>query len=385
MNNRQVISIGIALFAMFFGAGNVVFPLDVGRIMGDKVYWALFGLLISAIIMPITGVFGAAVFDGDYHAFFRRIGTIPGELLALLCMLVIGPFGAIPRTITVAHGAFSWYFPVISLFAFSLVAAALILFLALKEDKVIDVVGKILGPFKIILISAVIVSGFFVAPTMLHTNFLSMQSFLKGLREGYMTLDLLGAMFLAKLIWKSIDRSAGESSRSLLIGLMKGGVVGGFLLGIIYVGFMLVGAFHGIQISQEVGRQQFIYALADFLMGRFGVVSSFTVALACLVTAIALTAIFADYVRNIILQVFGEKISYKSAVFGSVLITTIMANLGFEGIMNILAPIAIVCYPAIIVLTLCNIAYKTVGFKLVKAPFYATLLISIVIKYLGIM
>ncbi|HJZ23647.1 MAG TPA: branched-chain amino acid transport system II carrier protein [Candidatus Babeliales bacterium] len=375
MNFRTILALGIALFAIFFGAGNVVFPLDLGRQLGDKYIWGIIGILISGVIMPLVGVFGAALYDGNYREFFRRIGVIPGEILSLIIILLVGPFGAIPRTITVAHAAISWYFPAVSLFIFSIVTGVLVLLAALNQEKVIDVLGKFLGPIKVVLILSVIVCGFFIAPVIMPTNWTPLDAIWQGLGMGTYTLDLLAAMLITKLVLMGIDRSEIKTQRDLIIGLTKAGFIAAFLLGLVYVGFMIVGAFHGAQVP-AVPTQQLIFAIADFVMGRFGFLSSLTVATACLVTAIALTSIFADYITNLAQELFHERISYKQAVFGSIIITVIFANLGFGGIMRYIGPIAVICYPALIVLVACNIAYKLFRFKLVKLPFYVTLLIS---------
>lgn len=372
----RIITLGIALFAMFFGAGNVVFPLALGRQLGDQVGWALVGLFISAAIIPMMGVFAGGIFNGDYQAFFARIGKIPGFILALLCMILIGPFGATPRTITVAHAAISWYYPSVSLLLFSIISVTLVLFFSLKEDKVVQVIGRYLGPLKITLICAVIVAGFFVTPTPIHTTVDGLKSFLLGFHKGYMTLDLLGAMFLAKLVLMGFDSANYKKKNDFYMDLFKVGALGAFLLGSVYVGFMLVGAWHGTQ-AIGVPEQQIIYALADYLLGRLGVVSSFTIALACLVTAIALTAIFADYLHTIVSK---KRLPYNWSVIISVIVTNIFANLGFEGIMKTIEPIVLICYPALIILTMLNIAYKLWGFKPIKIPFYLTLAATIALN-----
>ncbi len=378
MTTKQIVSLGIALFAMFFGAGNVVFPLDLGRVMGDSIPFALLGLFLSGVLMPLIGVFSGVFFEGDYKAFFGRIGRIPGEILALVCMITIGSIGATPRTITLSYAAFSWYFPNLPLWLFTICAALIVLFFTLREGKVVEIIGKYLGPIKIALLTSVIISGFFVPSELIHTDFGSWQSFKIGLFEGYGTLDLLGAIFFAKLIILSVNKSSYSNKKAFIKDLLKAGAIGAVLLGVVYSGFMITSALHGSQIP-VVGRKDLIFALGDFLLGRLGILVSFTVAIACLTTAIALTAVFSDYLSN---DLFRGKISYKTAVKLSVLVSWAFANLDFEGVMNVIVPIAFICYPAMIVLSLLNIAYKTVGFKPVRVPVFLTLAVTIV-RYVG--
>jgi LIVCS family branched-chain amino acid:cation transporter len=374
MSRKQIFIIGVALFAMFFGAGNVVFPLDLGRVMGDKVWPAIAGFFLSAVIIPFVGVFDGALFKGDYRAYFRRIGTIPGELLALLCMVLIGPFGAIPRTLTLSHASLAWYFPRLPLSLFTVLAGLIILFFTVRKGKIVDIIGKYLGPLKIGLLSAIIVAGFFVEPTTIVTTFTPWQGFFSGLIEGYYILDLLGAIFLSKLIFNSIKKVPGmnTSDKQILWDLVKACCIGALLLGIVYIGFMITSAYHGSQIP-AVGKDQLICALADFLLGRFGILAGFTVAIACLTTAIALTAIFADYLS---IELFRNKLPYNIAVVMAVFVTCAFANLGFDGIMNAILPFILISYPAMIVLAVLNVAYKLFNFKPVRIPVYITLLLA---------
>jgi len=370
MKTTDIVSLGIALFAMFFGAGNVIFPLDLGRILGDQVVFGILGLFLSAVLMPLIGVFAGILYEGDYRSFFARLGKAPGELMTLICMITIGSFGAIPRILTVAHAAISWYYPSIPLWIFTIVAGLIILAATLKENNVVTVIGKFLGPIKIILLSSIIIAGFFTNGVLEHTSYSHLEGFWSGLIEGYSTLDLLGAIFFAKLILVSVKKDGHKNQRKLLIDLCKAGGIGAFLLGVMYIGFMLTSALHGQEVA-FIGRKQLIFALGDFLLGRLGIVLGVTIALATLTTAIALIAVFADYVST---DLFRKKISYSTAAVMSVFAACAFANLGFEGVMNFIIPIAFICYPAMIVLSLLNISYKLFGFKPVKIPVFITLI-----------
>lgn len=367
MKLSQIISIGVALFAMFFGAGNVVFPLDLGRVMGDQVIYALIGLFLSGVLMPIIGVFAGVLFEGNYRALFHKIGRIPGELLIGVCMLTIGPLGAIPRTLTLAHAGFAWYFPSFELWMFTLIAGIIILYFTLNKGGVVDAIGKLLAPIKISLLLTIIVAGILMAPSLEHVDISASEGFWRGLFEGYGTLDLMVALFFARLIFAGLDRQTIHS-RSLMVGLLQAGAIGAILLGLVYAGFMLTSAFRGAQIM-DIGREQLVFALGDLVLGRLGIIASIAVAVACLTTAIALTAVFADYVSS---DLFGNKISYKATVTVSVITICALANLGFEGVMQIIVPVAILCYPALIVLAVAGILNKTFGFDHIKVPVYMT-------------
>src|SRR3972149_4259762 len=102
---------GVAVFSMFFGAGNVIFPLSLGLDSGTMIPIALFGLLLTGIGSPLLGLFGAVLYEGDCKAFFNRMGDIPGYVVVILIFALIGPFGAMPRALTVSYDAVRPYFP----------------------------------------------------------------------------------------------------------------------------------------------------------------------------------------------------------------------------------------------------------------------------------
>src|ERR1700727_336927 len=99
----EAISIGIAMFSMFFGAGNIIYPLAVGQYAGDKNLFAMLGLILTAAVMPIAGVIAMILFDGNYRQFFGRLGRIPGFLLALIIISLLGPLGSAPRCIALSY------------------------------------------------------------------------------------------------------------------------------------------------------------------------------------------------------------------------------------------------------------------------------------------
>src|SRR5262245_48888774 len=103
----SVWSTGLAMFSMFFGAGNIVFPLALGQFTQDKTFFGISGLLLTAVLVPLMGLIAMLLFEGDYRTFFQRIGKLPGFFLAVLILGLIGPFGAVPRCITMSFSTLS--------------------------------------------------------------------------------------------------------------------------------------------------------------------------------------------------------------------------------------------------------------------------------------
>lgn len=355
MKKAGILSAGIAMFAMMFGAGNVIFPLALGRDASSSVWYALAGFLLTAVVVPLLGIVSISLYQGDYKKFLARIGTVPGAVVALLCMVLIGPFGCIPRCVTISYAALSWYLPHLSLLTFSIIASMIIFAATSSTSGVVSVLGRFLGPIKFVLLLAIMLVGLYNGAPLMRGDVQQLGAFAQGLVEGYGTMDLLAALFFTGLICASL-REEHESLSSPVVALrcIKAGLIGGLLLGVVYTGFCLVAACNA-QFVQGVDKSQLLSALASLVLGSFGgVLANATVALSCLTTAIALTTVFADYVSK---ELSGGRVSYKYARCGTILVACLMTNLGFNGIMAVIKPIIVVCYPALIVLSVVNISF----------------------------
>jgi len=374
----KTVSTGLAMFAMFFGAGNVVFPLALGLYAQDKNFYAVLGLMLSAIIVPFVGLIAMILFNGDYKAFFQRIGKIPGFCVALFIMCLIGPFGAIPRCIALSYSTISMFNDAISLPIFSLISCIIILMFTIKPSSIIDTLGFYLTPFLLASLGIIIIVGIAASPAPIQNDLSNSTVFIHGLLEGYHTMDLLGAFFFSTVVLYSLQSDLQPEDKSdykKIISLtLKSAGIGAFLLGIIYIGFSYVAALNS-DILQGIGKDQLLGTIAYQTLGSFaGVVTSIAVALACLTTAIALTSVFAEFLQK---DIFQNKGSYSVYLILTLILTFFISTLNFTGIAMVLTPILSICYPALIAVTICNILYKLYGFKAVKIPFFVILAISI--------
>ncbi len=376
-------SAGIAIFSMFFGAGNVIFPLNLGKTIGEPIAFALAGVVIMGIGGPLLGLISTILFDGDCKKFFNRIGEVPAYLIVILILAIIGPFGAMPRCFTVAHSAITPYVP-IDLFLFSLLSGALVLFCVYKRDLIIPILGMILSPILLGSLCIIIVRGFMLSTAPVPTDYTPMSAFAEGIHVGYDMMDLLASMFFAVIIWDLLKEKFAAQGRdvtpkSLAPVCFTAAIIGGLLLGVIYVGLSLATA-QNMQVVADVPQQALLTKMAIYILGDFSFIANVALALACLTTVISLAATVAD----VIIVEFrdsrvgnGRELNYHWLVVGIVLITVLFSNLGFDTLMKFLHPIVSICYPAIIVLAICNILYKLVNFPFVKLPVYATFLISL--------
>ena len=380
MQTSRLIQLGLAIFAMLFGAGNVVYPLCLGRDAGSMVMFAVAGFIVTGVIVPLIGLVSAALFNGDYKKFLGTAGRWPGMVIAFMCMLLLGPLGATPRCITLAHGAVFWHLPSISLFVFSLITAVLIFAATIRRSMVVELMGKVFGPIKLVLLFIIIGLGLLASAAPLTTALTSGTAFGRGFADGYLTLDLIGTIFFSALIIRSIRASMKPEDRDDQTAVawygLKAGLIGGSLLGLVYIGFSFAAAKHGIAL-EFVEKTQLLSALAEMLLGaRASILANITTTIACLSTAIALTAVFAEYLAS---ELFCGKIKYISALVVTVVMNLAMTNLGFSGLAHVMEPLVLVCYPALIVLSLANAAYIFWGFSHIKEVVIGTLVINLVI------
>lgn len=372
----EAISIGLAMFSMFFGAGNVIFPLALGQIAGDQNIYAMMGLILTAAVMPIAGVVAMILYDGDYNAFFGRLGRIPGFIVAVTIISLLGPLGSTPRCIALAYTTMTSSLVEMSPVLFSALSCSLILLLAINKNRVLSILGVVLTPFLLTALLLIIFLGLFYSPDIQAVDQQPLSMFFHGLKEGYNTMDLLAAFFFSSTILhilKSRVHRGEIKQQNYLPIAYQASMIGAVLLGAIYIGFSYLAAFHGNAFF-NIGKDELLTAITLKIAGPYGgVLVCVTIILACLTTAIALISAFADFVQK---EVFNENISYELTLFGSLLVTFCISTFEFTGISAFLGPILEVCYPGLIVLTLLNIAHRLWGIEPVKVPVFGAFILS---------
>lgn len=372
----QSLAIGLAMFSMFFGAGNVIFPLAVGQYAGDKNFYAIAGLILTAAIMPIAGVIAMILFDGNYRHFFGRLGKAPGFLLALIIISLLGPLGSTPRCIALSYTTLKSSFSGLSPVLFSGLSCLVIFLFTIRKNHILTLLGWVLTPLLLGSLITIIVIGLVTPPVMQNIEQTNMSLFLHGLKEGYNTMDLLAAFFFSSTILTILKARLKENAattRSYINIAIRASVVGAVLLAIIYVGFSYLAAFHGSQLTLQ-GKDELLAAITMRIAGAHaGILVCITIALACLTTAIALISAFTDFIQK---EVFKEKVSYEVTLVAALLLTFFISTFEFTGISAFLGPILQICYPGLIVLTALNIAHRLKSFKPIKVPVFMAFILS---------
>lgn len=356
---------------MFFGAGNLIFPLLIGQSVRGNVWYAVSGLAVTAVIVPFLGVAAMVLFQADYGRFFGRIGKVPGAVLLLLLQLILGPFGVIPRLVTLMHAMVSPYLFDIPLMLFSILAAVVLFACSFKRDWLVSFLGAVLTPVFLLAMAALILFGFLKGSPPEPSTSLPMTSFLEGLLGGYNTMDLIAAFLFATVVlphFRQQEELPGVKQKSVLKKMAFSSLIAASLLFVTYVGLCLISARHAPTAAEACPPELMLNAIAMKLLGPVGgCIAAVAVMTACLTTAMTLASVFADYFRKSICQ---SKISPTWALVITLAATTLFANLGFRGIAAFLGPILQVVYPGLILLTVLNLFHALYGYRMVKLPVF---------------
>jgi LIVCS family branched-chain amino acid:cation transporter len=376
----STVATGLAMFAMFFGAGNIIFPLLLGKIMGDQNFYAVLGLLLTAVVMPIVGLMAMVLYQGDYEKFFYRAGRVPGFFLILLSLLLLGPFCVIPRTVTLTYAVFNYAVLPTSLWSFSAIACLVVFLFAAYKGKVIYIIAYFLTPLLLNFLAIIVIKGL-LTPGIPHVSTETAgAAYLHGMFEGYNTLDLMSGLFFSTLVVLKIHQHAPlthkNDSRYLVIATLKASLIGGGLLALTYIGMSYVTSIHGTHPVVAAARpDQLIGAISFVMLGQHaGIFAVLATALACLTTAISLTVIFSEFLQK---HIFSNRVGYVYCVALTLLIAFGMSLLSFSGIMRLILPVIMVFYPVFIVLSLLNIGHKLFGLKIIKLPLVITFFVSL--------
>ena len=362
---------------MFFGAGNITFPLIIGQTVEGGLIWALLGLVLTAIVIPFSGLLSISLYEGDYESFFSRIGKGPGLFVIILLLAMIGPFGGIPRCITLTYSTLKVYFTGMHLLTFSLVSCLIVFLCSWKKNRILDLIGYVLSPILVLLLVVIIIKGVFFSNSDPVGSSHVAHPFFYGLREGYNTMDLLAAFFFSSLVYNKLKEQQGER-KSVLVPVFKASLIGAGLLSMIYIGFSYVAAHHSMALD-GTGVDQLLGRIGQIVLGQHaGLVVCMSIALTCLTTAIALTVVCAEFLQR---RITKGRLSYEWSLVTVLVVTVLVSTLEFTGIVKLLAPVLEVVYPSMLVLCVMNVFHKLLNYQPVKVPVFFTLSLVLYFQY----
>lgn len=363
MDKRLTLSsyilIGSMLFGLFFGAGNLIFPVHMGQEAGSNVVSATLGFLVTGIGLPFLGVVAIGVSKSrGLFDLASRVHPMYGYIMTVLLYLTIGPFFALPRTGTVSYqiGLAPYIadeYQTIGLAIFTVLFFFVALLFSLKPSKILTWVGKILNPLFLVFLAFLVIVSFLkpmgtISDAAIHGSYAA-DPFFKGFTEGYNTMDALASLAFGIIVVQTIKGLGVQSPRNIAIGTIKAGSVSVLLMGLIYGCLAYIGATSIGQYKLSENGGIALAQIANYYFGSLGsILLAIIVTLACLKTAIGLITACSETFQ----ELFPNSLSYKSYVVLFTIFSCLIANIGLTQIISLSIPVLMFLYPLAITLIL---------------------------------
>ncbi|SUU00963.1 branched-chain amino acid permease [Actinobacillus lignieresii] len=372
---KNTFVVGFMLFAIFFGAGNLIFPPKLGFESGADFWTATIGFIITGVGLPLLGIIVSASYKGGYKEALHRIHPWFSVLFLVAIYLTIGPFFAIPRTAATAYEMAVLPFlgeqTTVSLLIFTAVYFALTIWLSLNPSKMVERIGSILTPALLIAILALVISGIALFSDNPSSSNVMEAPMVNGILAGYNTMDALASVAFSVIVINAIKSKGLSETKALSKQTAMAGVIAAILLALIYLSIGWIG--NKLPISAEVladltAKKQdlgtyILNVAATQAFGELGrTLLGVIVSLACLTTAIGLVVSVSEYFHEIF-----PKISYRTYAIVCTLIGFGLANQGLSAVISKSIPVLLVLYPiamSIIFLLLLNLFVKIPLFAL---------------------
>ncbi|SUT96441.1 branched-chain amino acid permease [Actinobacillus lignieresii] len=372
---KNTFVVGFMLFAIFFGAGNLIFPPKLGFESGADFWTATIGFIITGVGLPLLGIIVSASYKGGYKEALHRIHPWFSILFLVAIYLTIGPFFAIPRTAATAYEMAVLPFlgeqTTVSLLIFTAVYFALTIWLSLNPSKMVERIGSILTPALLIAILALVISGIALFSDNPSSSNVMEAPMVNGILAGYNTMDALASVAFSVIVINAIKSKGLSETKALSKQTAMAGVIAAILLALIYLSIGWIG--NKLPISAEVladltAKKQdlgtyILNVAATQAFGELGrTLLGVIVSLACLTTAIGLVVSVSEYFHEIF-----PKISYRTYAIVCTLIGFGLANQGLNAVISKSIPVLLVLYPiamSIIFLLLLNLFVKLPLFAL---------------------
>ncbi|MFW7432797.1 branched-chain amino acid transport system II carrier protein [Vagococcus carniphilus] len=366
---KESLFIGSLIFGLFFGAGNLIFPIQMGQEAGANIVSANLGFLTTGIGLPFLGIiaFGLSM-SKDLCELSSKVNKKYGMIFTSVLYLVIGPFFAMPRLASTSFEiALAPFLPEskqkMYLLFFSAVFFIIVWFFSRKPSKILDYIGKFLTPLFLLLLFILLAMAFIsplgsVSSAAVQPAY-SNGAFFKGFTDGYNTLDALAALAFGMIIIENVQALGIKDPVLVAKETTKSGLFGIVLMGIIYTLLSFVGTMSLGTLNLNKNGGITLAQIADHYLGTVGsVLLAAIVIVACLKTAIGLSTSFG--------RTFNELYPSKTYTFftvGCILLAALIANVGLNEIIQISTPVLMFIYPLAMTLIIMGLCSRWIGDK----------------------
>ncbi|WP_100331855.1 branched-chain amino acid transport system II carrier protein [Bacillus xiapuensis] len=354
---KEILAIGLMLFALFLGAGNMIFPPFLGQQAGDNVWLGTGGFLVTGVGLPLLGVIAIAKAGGSVEAIAGRVSPLFGLIFTAIMYLAIGPFFGIPRTGTVAYEISVSPFlsenlnnHPFSLFLFTVLFFALTAWLAMNPTKLVDRIGKFLTPALLIILAVLVSKNFFYPMGQIQpaqADYASAPIF-KGFIEGYLTMDTIAALIFGIVVISAIKQKGATTEKEIAKVCIQAGIIAAAGLALVYVSLAFIGATSPEAIGMKANGGAILSGAATYLYGSAGkIILGLAILFACITTSVGLVSATAQYFSRL-----SSKLSYSALVIILSAFSMIVANAGLTKLIAVSLPVLVIIYPLAIVLLL---------------------------------
>lgn len=357
MNNeirtRDLFVIGFALFAMFFGAGNLIFPPYLGLISGPQWWVGFLGFTITDAGLGLLAIIALSKYDGNLNVLASRVNKTFAIIISTAIILCIGPFLATPRTAATTYeiGILPIFGESVNRYLFSVVFFIIACLLSIRPSKVVDIVGKFLTPSLILCMAVLIVKGIVspigeIANTTMIDNVLE-----KGITDGYQTMDAIAGCMFALVVLNAVKTRNYSSQKLEIKATILSGIIAAVCLAIIYGGLLYLGAQTSSLGVYDINTDntKLLVDITNRVLGGVGVyILAIITALACLTTAIGLISAAGNFFSDM----SKGKVSYELVVVLCSIVSCAISMLGVSQIIKISAPILQILYPCAMTIVL---------------------------------
>jgi len=357
---RQKLLVAGTLFGMFFGAGNLIFPVHLGQLAGANVLPAMIGFIITAVGIPILGVaaIGSTHSDG-LQALSSKVGKGYGYVFTCLLYLTIGPFFAIPRCATTSFT--TGIEPILGnqapvsllLFVFSLIFFALVLVFSLRPAGITVWIGKIINPVFLVFLAILVFSALgnpgIAASAVTPDSAYKTNALFSAFIEGYGTMDAIAGLAFGIVVIDIIRGMGIDDDTAIARDVLSSGILTGVLMAAIYIATILMGAqSRGLFETSENGGIALAQISGHYLGAAGSIVLAITITFACLKTSIGLVTSCADAFA----RMFPKMLSYKAWAIVFTVFSFVVSNFGLSNIISYSLPVLMFLYPPAITLIL---------------------------------
>lgn len=341
--------VGLALFALFFGSGNLIFPPAIGNVSGSNWWIALIGFSLSGIVLPLMAVIAVLNVGGKFEHLMRPLGKPFYHVFTFLLMVVMGMFISTPRMAATTHElGVAPIFPEVPLVVTVVLFFAISFYFVMDKSNVIDLLGKILTPFLVFVLLIIVVRAF-MNPLGEATAPRVDNAFSNALITAYQTGDATSGILCATIFIMGIIGYGYKGKKEVRSIALNGIFIAGIGLFVIYGGLMYLGSSGSGMYPADMENTALVVQLINAILGQSGgILMAIAIGLGCLTSAIGVIAVLANYLNDLT----KNKIGYRLWAFIICIVASYMGTSGVTSIINYAAPIFNIIYPVIIVLVL---------------------------------